>query len=405
MPRPTHTRTLAAALAAAAASAALWHRHRARRRVRRLASVLAARGYVDVAASAPRPGAFRAYLGLLAAGWRTASSTFDLARPETWPVPTSGRAHAFTRRTSAAVGAAVEYDCRVWQSAEAQALAVAYLDPRLDGRVHFGAHTSWWVRWLVGRPLWPARRGGVVLDGEDNSWGTSSPPPVSPRSPPAALPLGITVFPTPGAVGGAPTPGHCHLDGGRDGTFATPPLPEPYRLAADQLLIGKSGPCRGCPATSPRPSIAFQCVTPGDCTAARGMTAFYPGSHLAVAEAVRSAARPTFADLLARAKRAPDAVPGLAPVAPTLREGRVRIAAGQLLHGTTYAAEAMGGFPRVMMNAKCFVAQAGRAGFSRGALPRDSLLRRAVEAPSSLVSSGGVVHDALVGHLLGFTEH
>lgn len=155
---------LCAAAAATTALTLMLTRQRREARGSRLALELARKGFVHVRGCSRRRKrwAWTQWIGQVNSYWQKVLPSFELSKPESWPVIENGRAYAFTYK-------GFGYPVRIWRD-NAEALRT--------------------IRAFVGR--------GAVLHAEDNGWG-------------------IVNFPHPTHRG--PTPRHAHVDDGRNSSF------------------------------------------------------------------------------------------------------------------------------------------------------------------------------------------
>lgn len=306
-------------------------RDRELERIAELSSQLATAGFVEVQGVPPQEKrrAWERVVGpSMEEHWR---SKFEFDLPSrTWPRPPTGKVYSATS-TETFPG----LPKLAARSYEAQAVLAHFVDPGL-GLAHFGERTHPLLKLLVS-PLWllserfaPDAAGSVALRGEDQSWH-------------------ITSFPDEGSRRGAPKPENAHFDGGRNSCYTRTGVPghegeEPrarlIRFALKQL------------------AILFYCETPGELGPEHGATGVYGGSHRAMYEAAGRSARRGENVEWPRHVRAVRALYGEGGEAagdleqPVLREGKMILVLGTLVHTACWGQELMEGGVRVIQNAK-----------------------------------------------------
>jgi len=225
-----------------------------------------------------------------------------------------------------------------------QAICAFLIDPSLQ-RVHFGRATHWKLQ-LLANPLRlffsSAGSDALELEGSDQSWH-------------------LVMLPTSAAQAkvGQPLPNAAHIDNGESGIFSRLGLPPrlPCEIDAPPEEAPLSAEERILLALLHQIAIIFYCETPGLLAAENGATGFYPGSHLALVEALRALKGDGTVSWEAHSKAvralAVDEPPPLL-LQPALPVDRQLLAFGLLVHTTMWAARAMndGKDIRVVQNPK-----------------------------------------------------
>ena len=349
--------------------------------------------------------------------WESKYDGFDCSKEVGgWPEPKNGKNYSMTLRDQQVPGMPKVFSSHYLS----QAILCYFIDPQMR-LVHFGdKQTSFKLKLLID-PVWAftsllphesmiSRPNGMFeFRGDDQSWH-------------------ITSLPNRAHGGrGKAIAWNSHFDAGQKNVFhkGIPPTvsgPERGESEGDDdagTTAALSARERGLLLMALHQlAVMFYCDTPGDLTAARGATGFYPRSHVVVHEAlgklledkdgegrnkqllwgaVGFALREVFRSPIAVSYNAKNSFDSQIKVGdlvqPELAEDEVLLALGTLVHTAMYSTELMPNKnPRVIQNLKVsakpsLLAKGGEELLCR--ISRESFLFRTFTAPLSLSSANG----------------